>query len=225
MKYDSVGSPQEAHIETAGRLARLGWAGRSVWAAGSTRRGEEEIILEAHRIAAAQRPGLRLVLAPRHPERSDEAAALLKTFKLGFIRWSDLAAGAEPPREMADCLLVDRMGVLGSLYSWAFAAFVGGTLVPVGGHNLIEPARLGCPVIFGPHTDSVREPAQALLDSGGGFLIQDAGSLAALLAALLDSPARRSEAGASARRAADALTGGAARTLEHLKPLLLPGTP
>ncbi|MBI5244765.1 MAG: 3-deoxy-D-manno-octulosonic acid transferase [Elusimicrobia bacterium] len=220
MKYDAAAAPEEARIETAGRLARLAWAGAPVWAAGSTRRGEEEIVLEAHRLAASERPTLRLILAPRHPERSDEAAALIERSGLRFIRWSALEAGAEPGWEGIDCLLLDRMGVLGSLYAWAFAAFVGGTLVPEGGHNLLEPARLGCPVLFGPHTDSIREPAEALLRSGGGNLVRTHKEIASRLSGWLDSPVRRSEAGAAARRTAEAFAGATRRTLEHLKPLL-----
>jgi 3-deoxy-D-manno-octulosonic-acid transferase len=220
MKYDVGG--RFAHVDTAGKLARLGWAGSSIWAAGSTRRGEEEILLRAHKAAARERPTLRLILAPRHPERSGEAAELLKLAGLRFMRWSDLEAGEEPPYGGTDCLLIDKMGVLGSLYAWAFAAFVGGTLVPVGGHNLLEPARLGCPVLFGPHTANTREPADALLRSGGGTLVEDEGSIAALLTGWLGSPVRRAEAGTAAKRTAESFTGATARTMEHLQPLLFP---
>ena len=220
MKYDVGETP--AHDDTSGKLAKLGWAGAPVWAAGSTRRGEEEILLEAHKAAARKRPDLRLILAPRHPERCGEAADLLKRAGLGFLRWSELEAGAAPPSGGTDCLLVDGLGVLGSLYAWAFAAFVGGTLVPVGGHNLLEPARLGCPVLFGPHTANTQEPAEALRRSGGGTLVEDATQIETLLAGWLDSPVRRSDAGEAAKRTAREFTGATTRTLAHLEPVLFP---
>lgn len=222
MKYDSPPVSEASRAEAAGRLARLGWAQDPVWSAGSTRRGEEEVVLRAHQAAKRAEPRLKLVLAPRHPERSEEAALLLGAQRLGFIRLSELDSGADPPREGTDCLLVDRFGALGGLYAWSAAAFVGGTLVPAGGHNLLEPAGLGVPVIFGPHTGNISDPARSLIVSGGGRLAQDSEDIAAHLREWLLDPAARERASASARATWTSYTGATARAFEHLKPMLLP---
>ena len=222
MKYDSPAVSEESRAEAAGRLARLGWAQDPVWTAGSTRRGEEETLLRAHRTAKKAEPRLKLVLAPRHPERVEEAALLLGAQHLSFLRLSELDSGSLPPREGVDCLLVDRFGALGGLYAWSAAAFVGGTLVPAGGHNLLEPAGLGVPVIFGPHTRNIAEPARSLIESGGGRLAQEPEDIAAHLREWLLDPAARERASSSARAVWSSYTGATTRSFEHLKPLLLP---
>jgi 3-deoxy-D-manno-octulosonic-acid transferase len=112
------------------------------------------------------------------------------------------------------------MGVLASLYPCGRAAFVGGTLVPVGGHNLLEPASLGVPVLFGPHTSSVEDVALTLRASGGGFRAQNGILLASVLGELLSDPDKRRAAAEAALRAAKAFSGATERTWEHVKPLL-----
>lgn len=215
-KYDLPPPEEEAGKAVAERLARAGFAGRPVWIAGSTRRGEEAEILKAHRLAARAKPGLRLILAPRHPERSGEAAALLREQGLRFARWSEpLDACADP-----ECLLVDALGLLRALYPRSLAAFVGGTLAPVGGHNLLEPAFAGLPVFFGPHIQNTEAVALALTASRGGSIVHDAGELAeALIRCLTDEEFRR-KTGDEARRTAAAFVGASQRSLAHLRPLL-----
>ncbi|MFA6028984.1 MAG: 3-deoxy-D-manno-octulosonic acid transferase [Elusimicrobiota bacterium] len=220
MKYDGAPASEEARAAAAGIFARLGWTGAPVWVAGSTRPGEEKVLLDAHREAAGRRPALRLVLAPRHPERCGEAAGLLEAAGIPYVRWSELGEGPGAAPEGVGCLLVDRLGVLGGLYSWALASFVGGTLVPVGGHNLLEPARLGSPVLFGPHTEGIPEPAEMLVKTGGGCVVRSSGELAAKLEEWLESPVRRAVAGQGAKLAAEQFSGATQRTLEHLEPLL-----
>ncbi|MFH1724158.1 MAG: 3-deoxy-D-manno-octulosonic acid transferase [Elusimicrobiota bacterium] len=218
LKYDQQLPSEEAVAKARERLAGLGWAEDPCWVAGSTRRGEEAIVLEAHKKAVREIPRLRLILAPRHPERSQEVESLLRAGGLRCVRWSQLLPFQADP----ECILIDALGVLGSLYPVGRAAFVGGTLVPVGGHNLLEPALAGVPVLFGPHTASVRKVAQELERSGGGRVAQDAAGLATALTDLLLNESDRRVAGTRARRAAMRFSGATERTFEHLRPLLLP---
>ena len=115
--------------------------------------------------------------------------------------------------------------MLGALYPTAAVAFVGGTLVPVGGHNVLEPALSNIPVLFGPHTGSTQVTADALLSGGGGEVVEDAAGLAARLIGLFSEPDRRRSAGEKAGETAARFTGATQRTLEHLRPLLLPEKP
>lgn len=214
MKYD-LSPPSESAIAEAGARLKALWGDAPRWVAGSTRPGEEEAILKAHRRAAERVPGLKLVLAPRHPERAEEVAALLKAAGLSYRLWS-ASKGAGSP----ECLLIDELGALGALYGAGDVAFVGGTLVPVGGHNVLEPAFLGRPVLFGPHTESVADPARALESSRGGRLVRDDSQIADALAGWLAPSEDGREAGRRAQEAARSFAGATRRTLEHLRPLL-----
>lgn len=215
MKYD-LDPPAEKDLrEAKERLEALGWKDAPIWTAGSTRRGEEQQVLDAHRKAAEKLPGLRLILAPRHPERAEEAAGILRERGLKFVRWSEpLPSQADP-----ECLLVDTLGALGALYPAGRAAFVGGSLVPVGGHNLLEPAMAGLPVLFGPHTESTPSVAEELVNSGGGTRVSDAASLAEALSRLLGDPAHAQAQGRKALRTAKSFAGATERSFEHLRPL------
>jgi len=215
MKYDTPPPTEESMAKARKRLGELGWGQDPCWVAGSSRPGEEEILLDAHHLVREKHPRLRLILAPRHLERVEEVAGILRSKAVRFVRWAQLLPFDQEP----ECLLVDTMGALASLYPCGLAAFVGGTLVPVGGHNLLEPAALGVPVLFGPHTSSVEVVAQSLLESGGGFQARDAGELASCLERMLD-PVQRQQASAGALAAAADFAGATERTWEHLKPLL-----
>jgi 3-deoxy-D-manno-octulosonic-acid transferase len=184
---------------TALTLARLGVGGAPVLVAGSTHAGEEAALVDAWREAAARDAGLRLVLAPRHPERFDEVAAFLETRRVAFVRRSRLADGTWPADR--PLLLLDTVGELAGLYAEARLAFVGGTLVPIGGHNLLEPAAQGAAVVFGPHVEHTKAAARLLVASGGGFQVRDAAELRARVADLVADPAAAARAGAAARRA------------------------
>lgn len=216
VKYDQL-PPNPAAVEDArSRLARWGWDADPVWIAGSTRRGEEAILAEAHLAAAREIPSLRWILAPRHTERVREAERVLREAGIRFVRWSEPLASERNP----SCLLVDELGVLPSLYPCARVAFVGGTLVDIGGHNVLEPAVSGVPVLYGPHTASVREVAEGLSASGGGRVVADASQTAAALKAWIPEGSDRETAVSGVKRAADAFSGAASRTLEHLRPVL-----
>jgi 3-deoxy-D-manno-octulosonic-acid transferase len=212
MKHDLPGAG-EASPEARAAFAELGWGGAPVFVAGSTHPGEELAVLGAFRAARTVEPRLKLVLAPRHLERAGDAAAKLGEAKVSFCRWSARESGR-------DAVLVDTMGVLGQLYALGSVAFVGGTLVPVGGHNLLEPALAGVPVLFGPHFLAQAESARLLESAGAGFCAADGGRLTALLKDLLADPARLKGQGELARRTAKTLQGAVARTEALIAPLL-----
>jgi 3-deoxy-D-manno-octulosonic-acid transferase len=211
MKYDRLASADE---RGRAELSRLGWQGNPVLVAASTHPGEEEVILEAFTGLRRRFPAIKLVMAPRHVERADDAAAAVQKTGLPFCR----LAAAPPPD--ACILLVDAMGWLRSFFACAQAAFVGGTLVPVGGHNLLEPAAAGIPVVFGPHVEHTRESAQALLACGGGFQVVDAASLAEVIEGLFETAESSASAGRNAQTLVRSWQGATARTLEHLGPVL-----
>lgn len=145
---------------------------RAVVAAGSTGEGEDELVLDAFAEAKRHSPDLLLLLAPRHPERFEAAAEAIRRRGLALARVS-----ADSSAEAADVLLVDTVGQLATLYAMAASAFVGGSLVRVGGHNLLEPLAAGAPVAFGPHTEHVAELAAALIAAGCGERVENASAL------------------------------------------------
>jgi 3-deoxy-D-manno-octulosonic-acid transferase len=159
---------------------------RPVVAAGSTGDGEDRLVLDAFSAARRDVPNLLLILAPRHPERFTSAA--LEAEHRGF-EVSRVSSGTASER--TDVLLVDTIGQLAALYAIASSAFVGGSLVPVGGHNLLEPLAAGVPVLFGPHTDHVNEIATALTLTGAGLRVADAAALGRAFVDLARHPDER----------------------------------
>jgi 3-deoxy-D-manno-octulosonic-acid transferase len=150
---------------------------RPVVVAGSTGAGEDAPVLDAFVRARRDHPDLFLVLAPRHPERAADAAGEANSRGLTHHL---LSTGDDRAASSADVLVVDTVGELAALYGLAHVAFVGGSLVPVGGHNVLEPAAAGVPVAFGPYTHHFAEPVEALLRSGGGIRVRDGGELASV---------------------------------------------
>jgi len=188
--------------------ARLG--SLPLFVAGSTHEGEEQAALAA--LSAAERAGQRaaLVLAPRHPERFARAAELVAATGRRLHRRS-----APDSRELGpgEVLLLDTLGELASLYVRARIAFVGGTLAPVGGHNLLEPARAGCPALWGPHVANVRESAELLVAAGAGAEVGDAAALGGGVVAALADPATASARGRRGWQALEAHRGAAERSV------------
>jgi 3-deoxy-D-manno-octulosonic-acid transferase len=203
-------------VMDAGRALRSFFgSSRPVWIAGSTHAGEEVLVLAAH----AELPSdVLLLLVPRHPERFDAVAQLLSQGGWKFARRS---GGARPGAEVR-VVLVDSVGQLAALYAAADAAFVGGSLVPIGGHNLLEPAALGVPVLTGPFTANGREIAQLLLSQGAALQVADARELAAALRRLLFDPAERQRMGDSGRQIVESNRGSVARLLGLIEPLVDP---
>lgn len=167
--------------------------------AGSTHPGEEDAIVNAYRMLSPEFPDLRLVLAPRHIERAAQVEQMIQAKGLTVARRS---TGGQAPMAGtgARVLVLDTRGELALLYREAVVAFVGGTLAPVGGHNLLEPAVWGKPVLFGPHTDHCAEVAALLVNAQGGQVVQDEQDLAQGLRELLRDPAIQQRMGAAAQR-------------------------
>jgi len=203
-------------------------AGRPVWVAGSTHPGEEPILLEAHRELRRTLPRALLVLAPRHPQRFDEAAAAVQAAGLRCLRRSrcapDLQAaghdGGGPDGDGYEVLLLDTLGELVEFYAAADVAFVGGSLVPVGGHNLLEPAALGLPVLAGPQQFNSPDVARILTEHGALTTVEEAAGLATVLAHLLGDAEARAAQGGRARAAIQANRGALARVLGLVDQLL-----
>jgi len=179
-----------------------------VWICASTHEGEEAICLDAFARLRPQWPELRLILAPRHPERCDVVDRLLRDRGIDFLRLS--AAGG---RWHEPCLLVDEVGWVMRLYGYATVAFVGGSLVATGGHNLLEPAAWGVASCFGPHTFNFPDITEGLLAAGGGIRVADGATLERETRALFADPARRQAVGEAARRLVEAKGGAVARTV------------
>ncbi|MCK8786425.1 3-deoxy-D-manno-octulosonic acid transferase [Roseomonas sp. NAR14] len=183
--------------ESALAALRDAFGGRPVLLGASTHPGEEEVLLAAHRRLAASLPDLLTVLVPRHPARG---AVIAEACDLPLARRS---LGALPAPGHA-VYLADTLGELGLFYRLAGVALVGGALVPVGGHNPLEPARLGCPILLGPHTENCAEPAERLLAAGGAIRVDGPAALAEAALAVLTNPDRAGRmAEAAAAIAAD----------------------
>lgn len=212
MKFDAI---EEAGSEDLlGPLA----GGDAVVVAASTREGEEALLLEAFAPLADQ--GLRLVLAPRHPERARAVSRLAIERGLRVLAWSTAVGTGEQPVSQWQVLVVDSVGQLRGFMKAARGVFVGGTLVPVGGHNLLEPASFGVPVAVGPHLANVRSQAASLAANDALSVVDGPEALSALW---VDWLARPEMARANGRRALEAVEqgrGALERTLEALTPYL-----
>lgn len=210
-----------ADIREHGRALREQYAaGGAVWVAGSTHGGvEEEAVLEAHRRVGAAHPGALLVLAPRHPNRFGEVAAWLERQGVEFERRSrsDPAQSAD---ERPRVLLLDTLGELLQFYAAADVAFVGGSLAPIGGHNLLEPASLGLPVLTGPHNSNGEDIARLLLECGAAEIVRTGAELGSRVTGLLGDEALRLEMGNRARAAVERNRGALEKLLRLIEPLL-----
>ena len=208
------------------QLRELYARGRPVWIAGSTHRGEEEAAIEAHKFVRSMHPRALLVIVPRHPNRFNDVAGVIESADVRFVRRSRAAVdGLGPggaPRGIgtADVLLVDTLGELLDFYAAADVAFVGGSLVPVGGHNLLEPAALGVPILTGPHNFNSEDVARLLISRGAAEVVTDARSLGRRVAELLADPAERSRIGAAGQASIDSNRGALAKLLGLINPLL-----
>ncbi|MFU6374937.1 lipid IV(A) 3-deoxy-D-manno-octulosonic acid transferase [Metapseudomonas otitidis] len=185
IKYDLTIDPA-LPARAAELRAAWGASGRPVWIAASTHAGEDEIILAAHRAVLARRPDALLILVPRHPERFTSVYELSR--QSGFA--SQRRSSGESVTAQTQVLVGDTMGELLFLYALADSAFVGGSLVPNGGHNLLEPAALGKPVLSGPHLFNFLEIAAQLRDAGALLEVDGAEALARDVEALWADAAR-----------------------------------
>ena len=214
LKFDAVevGRPPE-------RLVRLLHAGspRPLWVAGSTVDGEEQLVLSAFHRVRERVPHARLLLAPRHPERFGLVPGLVEAAGFRCLRRSALDPGAWAGGEV---LLLDTLGELAQIYSLASVVFVGGSLVPAGGHNILEPAVAGKPVVVGPHMENFQEIADAFRAEGALVQVGSADELGREIAALLLDEPRRRDLGERARSLVGRNRGAVSRTTDALVPLL-----
>ena len=187
--------------------------------AGSVVAGEEEIVLAAYDIVQRQWRHALFVLAPRKPERFDSAVRAVEERGWKAIRRSSLDLNA-PLDENADVLILDSIGELAGLYSLADAVFVGGSLVPSGGHNILEPAWFSKPPVFGPSMENFRDMAARFSSAGAGVQISSAAQLGKVWVDLIQDPSRSAEMGRKARALVEANRGATARTLARIAELL-----
>jgi 3-deoxy-D-manno-octulosonic-acid transferase len=193
--------------------------GRHVFIAGSTTEGEDELLIpELPRWI--EELDCFVIIAPRKPERFEIVAGLLEASPVRFIRRSTLARDGEQPAGRVDLLLLDSFGELATIYRYADAAFVGGSLVPSGGHNPIEPAAVGAPVAFGPHMSNFREIAATFLDQGAAVEVRDVGELEQFIRRMVSDRAGRDEQSARGRETVERNRGAAERTAERILGLL-----
>ncbi len=192
---------------------------RPVIVAASTHRGEEETVLEAYQRIRARVPNVMLIIAPRKPERFAEVEALAKRHGWHVARRTELPVDSEPRH---DVVILDVIGELAQLYQVATAVFVGGSLVDQGGHNIIEPAVFGKPIVFGPYMQNFAEIARAFLENDAAIQIRFARELEHALHALLKDPVRRASLGAAARALVEANRGARAKTMNAIAKVFPP---
>lgn len=233
-RFRSIGaSPERTHVvgnikfdfgyppdmEARGHeLRRMLGTHRPVWVAGSTHEKEEEIIIDAHRRIRERFSNALLVLVPRHPPRFNDVADMLKAQGLRYVR----RKGAHAVTTDIEVYLLDTLGELPPFYAAGDVAFVGGSLGidHVGGHNLLEPAALGLPIIAGPHNFNSADIARMLVERQALTLVHDAAGLAKVVGGLLADPNLRATMGAAGRKTVDDNRGAVARLMQFLEPLL-----
>jgi len=210
-----------ARADRDGIRRKLGMPGSEpLFVAGSTAAGEDEPVLRAFTALRERDRTARLVLAPRHPENFAPAEAAARAAGRRVTRWT--ALGPAAASAVWDVLLLDALGVLPEMYAAADLVFVGGSLVPRGGHNVLEPAALGKPVLFGPHMENFRVAAEALTAAGAGFVARDGEELGHLLVRLLSDGAGYRVASAMALKVVEANRGALDRTLAMIEEVLAP---
>ncbi|MCC7695485.1 lipid IV(A) 3-deoxy-D-manno-octulosonic acid transferase [Janthinobacterium sp. EB271-G4-7A] len=215
IKFDVV-VPEAALATGAALRAAIG--ARPVLLCASTREGEEPLILDAYARASLPANAL-LLIVPRHPQRFDEVEKLIAAQGLAVQRRSGLAQG-DAVAAATQVLLGDSMGEMFAYYAACDCAFVGGSLLPLGGQNLIEPAALGKPVLIGPHTFNFALVTEQAIAAGGAALVADADALMAQASALLQDPARLAVMGEKALAFANQHRGATPRTIAAIQPLL-----
>jgi 3-deoxy-D-manno-octulosonic-acid transferase len=211
VKFDAL--PPPSLVELGARW-RAAFQGRPVWIAASTREGEETLVIEALR--AVQVPGALLLLVPRHPQRFDDVARLLGQAGVRHARRSTPGAMESLADRSIAVLLGDSMGEMAAYYAASDLAFVGGSLLPLGGQNLIEACALGRPVLVGPHTFNFREVADQAIEAGAARRVGDAAGLASEVTRLLVDPSARAAMGEAGAAFAQRHRGATGRTVDVL---------
>lgn len=211
----STAAPLPVASTELGRLARQ-IGDRPVWLAASTHEGEEAIAADVHRALQRDLPGILTLIAPRHPSRAGNIAAMLAGRDLAVARRSachDIAG-------TTDIYLADTLGELGLFYRLSGIAFIGGSLVPMGGHNPYEAARLDCAILHGPDMSNAAAIARALANAAAAEIVRDADALADGVRHLLRDPAERARRAAAALAVAEASHGVLDAVMESIAPWL-----
>lgn len=213
IKFDVEPDPS---VIPKGRALRTALFGdRPVWIAASTHEGEEQLVLDVHRELCVRHPGLLLVLVPRHPERFPAVRELIEKQGLGVVsRTADQPAGDAP------VFLCDTMGEVPMFYAASDIAFVAGSLVPIGGHNLLEPAMLGIPIVTGPHNFNAQDIVDLFVDLGACRRVGGPAELITTVSELLSDPAQAARLGNTGRSVLEENRGALERLLVLLEPLL-----
>lgn len=219
IKYDVPAPP--ANPATVATLSAI-IGERPVWLAASTHLGEEDLVLRAHRMLSNEHPGLLTIIVPRHPDRGQEVADVAAAYGLTA---SQRSHGSLPDRRH-DVHIGDTIGELGLFYRLAPIAFIGGSLVPRGGQNPIEPAKLGATIIHGPHVRNFLDVYDALDQQNGDGIsgacpVDDARTLAGAVHALLNQPAHARAMARAAAQTVTAMGGAVERTMQAITPYIL----
>ena len=220
LKFDSLDlSPNALQARARDRVLRYFRVppSRPVIVAGSTMKGEETAVLRAFRRVRVTAPNTLLVIAPRHPERFGEVEQLVRSEGWKTARRSDLAIDSEP---RVDAIVLDTIGELATVYQIATVVFVGGSLVGTGGHNVLEPAVFGKPIVFGPHMENFAEIADAFVTNGAGVQLAGEPQLDETFISLISDPVRRARLGAAARALVEANRGAKEKSVTVLADLL-----
>ncbi len=218
LKFDIEVDP--SHTKTGTELRALLGASRPVWIAASTHEGEEELLLAAHRQIRQTHPDALLVLVPRHPERFDDLATRLSADGVRLVR----RTSGEPCTPDTDVFFCDTMGEVMGFYAASDVCFVAGSLVPIGGHNLLEPAVLGKPVVTGPHNFNSEDIEPRLSDAKACVVVANVDELAIRVSELLADPSERAQLGARARAVLDNNRGALRDLVALLEPLITSAT-
>lgn len=212
IKYDLLTDHAERKDEAAALLARLGWTGKHILVCGSTHPVEEELLARTFAAIAEKVPDYRLITAPRHLERAEQTENVFKQAGIPCARFTTMHAA----QDGAKVFIADTMGLLVSLYSQSTACFIGGTIAPRGGHNILEAAIMGKPVLFGPSTHNTPDAAALLEKTGGGFRVNQE-NLPATLIQLFSDVQLTHKAGEKARAAAQSFRGATEKTIAAIK--------
>jgi 3-deoxy-D-manno-octulosonic-acid transferase len=220
LKFDSLDlTPPAVQARARDRVLRYFRipSSRSVIVAGSTMKGEEAAVLRSFRRVRSAVPSALLIIAPRHIERAPDVEQLCRNEGFKTVKRSELPIDSEP---RADIVILDTLGELATLYQLATVAFVGGSLVATGGHNILEPAVFGKPIVFGPHMENFAEISRAFVANVAGVQVRSDRELDDVLPALLTDPVRRARLGAAARALVEANRGAKDKSIRVLAGLL-----
>jgi len=212
LKYDVTPARRPLDSSLAGVLA--GW--KPLWIAASTMQGEDEMVLDAFIGVRKNRPELKLMIAPRHPDRADAIIHLVRERELKFTKRSAMSNDG-------DVLVLDTIGELAATFEFASVVFMGGSLVDRGGHNVLEPARYAKPVIFGPHMENFRDIAVRFIEMGAALQIPNAAALGPMVEAVLENPVLADALGRNAFEVVIGNAGATERVVEFIREKLVHG--